>query len=657
MRIASLTKSAPSLLSPLLAAPLLLVSLLSGPAEAQNNAPARIRLRTEDLVMKPDGTAVATLHVELQILNQSVVSQLMQQRIGYDGTLQDIAVTEAYTVKPGGQKIPVDPSTILTQQAPAANPLAPVYTDQRQKVVIFPQVEAGDTLSFTYTRTEKQPMWPNQALLAENYGPAPVDEARITVKAPKAMALNLDVNGIEVKKTEDGDQAVYSWSYSHPIFDSVPPAMVSDPRAQPHVYLSSFKTYDDFSHSYAAMIADKVAVTARIQQQADQLTAGITDKRAQAQAIYAWVAQRVRYVAIAFGTGGIIPHDPEWVLNNLYGDCKDHAVLFASLLKAKGIAADLVLLNGTNDYGLPKVPISSPFNHMIVWLPDFKLYADTTSNVDAFGTLPLPEYGKPVVHVVARGPAAAQIPLVAAKDLTIAYKVTETVDPDGRLEVSAVTTGTGPMAATLRRAAAAIQAQGVDKFAGDRLSKAGMPRATGSLSIPPAALTGEYQLSGSFKTGGAVANQFFLSALNALRLEAAPGDFLMGPLNGMQANLKLPDDAATPCYSGKSTEDVSLTMLPGMQMAAIPDDVSIKTAHLQYSTHWTHAGPAITLHREFVSSMDQPVCSGATRKETADALARIRTDFETRLTLLPGAPGGTPGGASGGASGNPAPAQ
>jgi hypothetical protein len=343
----------------------------------------------------------------------------------------------------------------------------------------------------------------------------------------------------------------------------------------------------------------------------------------------------VRYVAIVFGAGGIIPHDADWVLNNMYGDCKDHALLFASLLKAKGVAADLVVVNAGNDYGLSKIPELSSFNHMIVWLPQFKLYADTTSNVDAFGTLPLAEYGKPVVHLAAAGPAQAQIPLVG-KDISIAYKVTANMDEAGRLEVTSVTTASGPMASSLRRLAMAIATVGPEKAAGELLTKNGMPRATGTFTIAPAALTGQYQLTGTFKTGGAVANQFFWATVNGLRPLAAPGDLLMGPLNNMLNNVKLADTDPTPCYSGRQTDDISLQMLPGKEMVSIPADVSIKTAHLQYATHWTHAGSAITLHREFAAEMDQPLCSGATRKEAADALARIRADFETQLTLAAG---------------------
>ena len=97
----------------------------------------------------------------------------------------------------------------------------------------------------------------------------------------------------------------------------------------------------------------------------------------------------MRYVALEFGRGGIIPHNADSVLANGYGDCKDHTALFAAMLKAKGIASNLVILNATDIHTLAKVPTIAPFNHMIAWLPEFHLYADTTAGkVTPFGLLP-----------------------------------------------------------------------------------------------------------------------------------------------------------------------------------------------------------------------------------------------------------------------------
>ena len=51
--------------------------------------------------------------------------------------------------------------------------------------------------------------------------------------------------------------------------------------------------------------------TPAIQKQADTITQGMTDPGAQARALYDWVSQHIRYVAIELGAGGYIPHDTD----------------------------------------------------------------------------------------------------------------------------------------------------------------------------------------------------------------------------------------------------------------------------------------------------------------------------------------------------------
>ena len=67
-----------------------------------------------------------------------------------------------------------------------------------------------------------------------------------------------------------------------------------------------------------------------------------------------------------------MPHDADVVIANGYGDCKDHATLFAALLQAKGIASEPVLINANNSYALPDAPTLAQFNHLITWIPELK---------------------------------------------------------------------------------------------------------------------------------------------------------------------------------------------------------------------------------------------------------------------------------------------
>ena len=110
-----------------------------------------------------------------------------------------------------------------------------------------------------------------------------------------------------------------------------------------------------------------------------------------------WVRKNIRYVAVYVGDGGVVPHAAQAVLDNRYGDCKDHVALLEALLKAVAIESSPVLINFGNAYVLPKVPTLGLLNHAITYVPSLDLYLDSTATPIAAGYLPIPELGKPVV--------------------------------------------------------------------------------------------------------------------------------------------------------------------------------------------------------------------------------------------------------------------
>jgi hypothetical protein len=206
-------------------------------------------------------------------------------------------------------------------------------------------------------------------------------------------------------------------------------------------------------------------------------------------------------VAVDIGNGGIVPHDADSVLANAYGDCKDHAVLFSALLKAKGIPSETVLINLGNAYTLPGVPTLIPMNHAITWLPEFKTYADTTAGTAPFGILPFDEYGKPVIHAVSSGSARRQTPVLAQGSATLNWKTTARLDKDGKVTGNTAMTAMGPFSLSLRNVGLAIQGSGAARFATALLERQGL-FGTGGFDVPPPTdIDGPYTLQASFSYG------------------------------------------------------------------------------------------------------------------------------------------------------------
>ncbi|TWB43383.1 transglutaminase superfamily protein [Nitrospirillum pindoramense] len=593
--------------------------------------PIETVLSTEDIVVQKDGTSVATDHFEILAKTDAAAHAIGQFPLSFSEAMEGLDIDEAYTLKPDGRKLPID-VTAIQAQLPHGSPNIPMYNDQRQKVLIFPDLAAGDTIVATVRRQLKKPFFPGEVLHGSFFSTTvTIRDAHGSLSLPKGMPLYMDTEGMTLSQEEQGDRVLYRWRYANltPLTEDI--ALLAPTDRNPRYFATTFKDYDSFAAAYAKLSAPAEQVTPKIQEQADSITAGVTDRRQQAERIYAWVSSHIRYVGLELGQGSVIPHAADAVLANGYGDCKDHAVLFGALLKAKGIASEVVLINGSNGYTLPKHPSLLPLNHAITWLPEFKLYADTTAGVAPFGVLPFPEYGKPVVHATTAGHALRQVPVLAAGSGT-QVSATAKLGADGALTGQTVTTATGPFAVILRQMAQGIQAQGPEQAASAQLQSLGTP-GTGkfTLATAPTDLAPSYSVSGSFAadpmperlTGAGFAMP------GGLRLFNPVGNFLMGIL----ALPRMKDTEPTPCYTGHTAEDLSLELPAGYHLTALPKDATITTDTLKYTAHWAQEGQVVRLRRDFDAHIDQALCTGDVRKAAAKALLAIAADHRATLTL------------------------
>lgn len=119
-----------------------------------------------------------------------------------------------------------------------------------------------------------------------------------------------------------------------------------------------------------------------LRDEVDRLTADLQRPREKLESIYRHVLDSVRYLAIELDRGRIIPTPPAEVLSRGYGDCKDMAALFTTMLEAAGIEAEPVLVSTPDGWPLIKdFPEPFAFNHMIVHVPEIDggIFCDLTT--------------------------------------------------------------------------------------------------------------------------------------------------------------------------------------------------------------------------------------------------------------------------------------
>ena len=123
-----------------------------------------------------------------------------QFAFSYNPPLGNVEVLEAYTRKPDGRILKVDASGIR-DQASASDPTLMTFTDGRQKVILFPQVAAGDTVVVTVREKVFRLRFDGVFSTVHYFTRAEAwDDVRISIKAPPSLPLQIEAVGADVTK-------------------------------------------------------------------------------------------------------------------------------------------------------------------------------------------------------------------------------------------------------------------------------------------------------------------------------------------------------------------------------------------------------------------------------------------------------------------------
>ena len=402
------------------------------------------------VVVHADGKSEQVIENLVRIETELGVNDHGERILGFNSTLEELEVLEAYTILPNGERIKVEANAIRTVEEEITGG-APMFSDQKNKVVVYPRVQVGAKLYLKARSRQHSPHFGNQFFLHDVFSPHERhDHVEYHVIVHPQLRLNISSQGMQGGEiTPDTAQAAkgpkgyrhYRFTYSQPTAHPREPGQLHYSYFAPHMMLTTFADYLAVGKSYEAYAAPKVRVTPAVKSLAEEITRGLTEQRDQIRALYEWVARNIRYVAIYLGDGGFEPHDVETILANRYGDCKDHVVLLQSLLADKGIESSPALINLGAGEDLSPVAVTFPLNHVIVYVPSLNLYLDPTAQFAPFGVLPEVVINKPVV--LTRFNRLDRTPKMVAEDHRTVSRVRIDVLADGKLRGSSETTYSG----------------------------------------------------------------------------------------------------------------------------------------------------------------------------------------------------------------------
>ncbi|MBZ5855860.1 DUF3857 domain-containing protein [Flavihumibacter profundi] len=281
------------------------------------------------------------------------------------------------------------------------------YNNQKRAFVVLEDTHKEDRIDFAYSIVGYNPVFKNKFHWSQYFSySTPVTNYFISILSDPAKKLNLhlfnqaaapvagSVNGLllhqwkqPVLRAWESQATVPSW------FDDYPYITVTEFNNWKEVGEWALGVFNSYNYPFSDELVKKIKeLQSKAQGDNDLFT----------ELAIRFVQDQVRYLGFEVGVYSHRPHDPNQVLRQGYGDCKDKSLLLARILQYAKIPAYIALLNTSLRNNVEKeAPSPGVFNHAIVALQrsDGYLFIDPTSSGQrgSLINLYIPAYGKALV--------------------------------------------------------------------------------------------------------------------------------------------------------------------------------------------------------------------------------------------------------------------
>jgi transglutaminase-like putative cysteine protease len=602
--------------------------IASAPAFADTgDEPSTIVSDDHEFVVAEDGSVAEDDATVLRANTSAGIDEIAQRYVWYDKSVSKVDIVEAYSVDANGVRHDVSSDQIRDIQEPRSAG-APSFSDAKLRVVIFPAVGVGSTVHLRFRKSQATPVIAGQFNYYVEPNQRPVLDQRLVFDLPADKPLYADARGyIAQPPVTANGRTRYVFDYRRTTFTRIESGSVGYAQYGDRLMVSTFADYASFAASYRDPAADPTARDPAVLALARSLTQNDADPRAKARTLYDWVRRNIRYVAMFIGQSPAVPHRVTDVLANRYGDCKDHVALFGALLDAVGIRNQPALIGLGSVYSLPTVPGygSGAINHVITYMPELNVYADSTASSVEFGFLPLADMDRPTLltddGTMSRTPPSQPLSREARLEIDVA--------PNGTSNFAYWVKDGGYSAEIERINLRLATAQRRDQIATDRLRYTNL-RGAGALTTSDVDAT-----SGPFETTlrGTLDDVVWTTGTTALPALTS----LSGGI-ATQTRYWLAERTRTQPYLcvGGTYREVSQISLPKtMRVTEVPDDADVSNAHFVYHSRYLFdpSTNVIQVTRTLDATFNKQVCAPEDYQASLPLLKQIERDTQAQIIV------------------------
>jgi tetratricopeptide (TPR) repeat protein len=559
-----------------------------------------------------------------QVHDEEGARNLRARSVQFDPDTQRVEIRLARVYRKDGRVL----EATETYERELGEPWYRVYYDTRALVVVFPDLEPGDSVELRYriddvaARNLYADYFGDMHMLQGNEPNAHVEYVLITPASRNFYFNQPKLKQLTHTEKVEGERRIHRF-----IAEDVPAlrfeaSMPGMTEIVPYLHISTYKTWQDVGKWYWGLIHDQLYADEALKNVVKELKKDAKDERDLVERIYGWVVKNTRYVALEFGIHGYLPYRVPEIVRRGFGDCKDKASLIYTMLREAGVDARVTLVRTRRNGAIHDLPASlAVFDHAIAYVPKFDLYLDGTA--EHSGTRELPE-GDQGVMVLVVGPSSAELkqtPVLPPESNLRQRKLTIDLEPDGKGVVKAEERVAGIDAARYRNT---FQAEGTRKDRLERQLSASYP----GLKLEKHAFTGlddiEHDVELSYELRAPE-----IGRREGQELRAAPTSLrdLLRELAPAPSRTFALDLGAKTNYR----EDRTVRIPKGYKVALVPSGGKVESRFGKLSVQSSEKGGEVISHSELVVSVDRVEAKDYPefRKfiEQADEMLRQRIAF------------------------------
>lgn len=408
-------------------------------------------LRRETTFLGPDATTITRIRTVRKVLTDAGRSAA-EVSLNYSGHYDQMTILTARTIQSDGRMQNVLPTSISDEPVYSG---AAMYEDTRAKSFVFPDVRVGSVLELEY-ETDSRPRMPgffhhSEFLLSST---PTVQSSTVITAASRWKLRHRSLNGappIKIETLSDGRNR-YTIEYSQLEELKGEPNMPPPKQIFPYVEIASETSWAEIDKWFQSLAKGREALPAIAKTVVQGIVSRHSSLEDRVKAVYRWVQQNIRYVAVELGESGYQPHSAEQICTSKYGDCKDMSTLLVGMLRAAQVEATWALIRFDSRNEPPDLYWEGPysFDHCIAraQVGDRVYWLDATGGY--FGAEDVPSSLAGCKALVIEKGQFEKLPDFGALPPMMEVDASVIVKPDGSATVKLSLTGRQDMAAQLR---------------------------------------------------------------------------------------------------------------------------------------------------------------------------------------------------------------